>query len=107
MTKDQVAAILNRIPEARWDRMTVGPGLTRVFGWLARQDEHSDFVLLDFYGDLEDGMPEDFTLSLVTSSAEMSEEVGKRVFGADSGPHDRCRRVELELAGLVGNAVTL
>lgn len=81
-----------RVPFVEWDRYTVGEWgdeqHVAVYGWIDREDDHEDFVLFDFW-------PESEHLRFVTSSAEYTEEIHRRLFPEDDlDGHDDCRRVE-------------
>jgi len=72
-------------PEVAWDR-TAGSGKSRIaFGWLPRPDGRADFLVLEFTADGRVGM--------TTSSAELSLEFHRRLYGTDKG-HGPCQRIE-------------
>ncbi len=85
---------MNKLPEVRWDRCTVrDPGyVASAFGWIDRPDGRSDFVLV-FFGE---------RFGFVTSSAEYTREISKRLLGTDEGHRD-CQRIEDVMGDLVGN----
>lgn len=86
-----LAELLNRMPFVEWDRMTfsrdrqTGEMLVAVYGWIARDDSRSDFVVVL----IEHG------IGFTTSSAERSEEIAQ-LLGLAS-VHVSCERVEDEL----------
>jgi hypothetical protein len=84
--RDSISATLAAFPEVKWDRMVSWAEGTEVYGWVAREDGRSDFVLLafDFKGPL--------TIGITTSSAEHSETFYTRLFGTLAG-HVHCERV--------------
>ncbi len=95
-----VAEILNRCPEIRWDRLVEQgdddePVLV-VYGWIARDDGRSDFVVFKITHDPQVGF--------VTSSARYSAAIADRLYG-DHDDHDDCQRVEEFFGDLVVNAV--
>jgi len=73
-----------------WDRFTVGnwngKQSVSVYGWIDREDEYKDFVLVIFW-------PESEGIYYTTSSAEHTQEINRALFGED-GDHNDCRRVE-------------
>lgn len=105
MTREAIAAVLNRLPFVRWDRLVDAPTtsgdhhVTSVYGWIARADCRSDFVLLEFAS-------WDDTPGFATSSAERSAEIAELLYGA-GGPHYPCQRVEDVFGDLVANKVAL
>jgi len=108
-TLTRVAAALNRLPMVRWDRCHLvtyldydEPGV-EVFGWIARQDGRSDFVLVEWMPwDEEDYFP--FT----TSSAEHSDRIAELLNGERGAAcHEACRRVEDVFGDLVHDAIRL
>jgi hypothetical protein len=50
----RIAAKLNEMPQVRWDRFVTYQNVTRVFGWIDREDGRADFVLCDFYSNMGD-----------------------------------------------------
>lgn len=75
-------SILNLFPEVSWDRFSGDFRELTVFGWIDREDQYKDFLVLLF----NNGRLEKF----VTSSAKLSKEFSSRV----SFNHAPCRRVE-------------
>jgi len=73
-----------------WDRFTVGDWggeqAVSVYGWIDRDDEYHDFVLVIFW-------PESEGVYHTTSSAEYTEELTQLLHGEDGG-HNECHRVE-------------
>lgn len=100
----QVAKILNRFPEVRWDRLTrYEDWYVSVFGWMNRDDGRSDFVVITWEN--RDGQV--FT-NLKTSSAEKSHEFGIRLHGDFlNRVHLACERVEHVLGELVPNCIRI
>jgi len=45
---DQITMYLNLFPEVTWDRYVEHDDIFSVFGWIARDDERSDFYAMDF-----------------------------------------------------------
>jgi hypothetical protein len=81
-----VKTILNRLPFVEWDRWyPLGNGAVKVFGWIDREDQYKDFVLLRL-------VPEEQVIEYSTSSAAYAETIADRLPG-DLG-HVECRRVE-------------
>lgn len=80
--KRKVELALNMFPEVQWDRWTGTKNYFAVYGWIPREDNRSDFLVLFF---------EECDLSgSVTSSAKYSEIFSKRM-GLN---HSGCNRVE-------------
>jgi len=73
-----------------WDRFTVGDWggeqAVSVYGWIDRDDEYKDFVLVIFW-------PESGDIYHTTSSAEHTEELTQKLHGESAG-HNDCHRVE-------------
>jgi hypothetical protein len=91
-----IASAMNLLPEVLWDRCTGDDVSGCVYGWIARDDGRSDFVLLRWS---EEGFGH------TTSSAERSASISKRLFGSSAG-HRPCRRVEEVYGEAVANKVT-
>lgn len=102
----EIAGWLNRLPFVRWDRLTDWRTPSRdhagvtVFGWIARDDGRSDFVLMEFFSWNHD--PPGFS----TSSAERSAEIAELLYGP-GGDHFPCQRVEHVFGFLVEHKVEL
>jgi hypothetical protein len=122
----EIAELLNGHPEVRWDRCFEYLGTITVFGWVDRKcpdcdgradvphdptqpcptcdgeglDRRADFVAFDIVP-AENG---DHGIAYTTSSAELSEEIGRRL-GIPT--HVPCQRVEEVFGALVPNAVRL
>lgn len=84
---------LAKLDFVSWDRFTIGTDPDRgtainVYGWIDREDEYKDFVVVTFYVDTDNGL-----ISYVTSSARWTDEIARRLFGTSCG-HNECRRVE-------------
>ena len=94
MDKEEIKEILNKFPEVKWDRYTKVEDESNFFGWIERKDRHSDFLILSF---IDKGL-----WWYMTSSAEFSKEITKRV----GGRHIPCKRVE-ELFGKKVNCIHL
>lgn len=73
-----------------WDRFTIGDWngeqAVSVFGWIDREDEYKDFVVVIFW-------PESEGIYNTTSSAEHTEEITQKLHG-EASDHNECRRVE-------------
>jgi hypothetical protein len=78
----KLAEQLNEHPEVRWDRFVVWENVTRIYGWIDREDGHADFVLADFYAAAVDDP------SVVTSSPTF------RWRDYIEGEHVDCERIE-------------
>lgn len=95
--REMVATTLAGFPEVRWDRMLRWDGGAEAYGWIARDDGRSDFLLLHFaFGDAP-------TVAMTTSSARYSEEFFRRLYGTLDG-HVTCERIEDVLDREVGGA---
>lgn len=101
-----MAERMNRLPFVIWDRCVLlqDYGRGAAYGWIARDDGRSDFVLLDFaWGETRDltGEPSTwFSVGTTTSSAAFSEEITARILGPDA-PHNACQRVDAVFGALV------
>lgn len=89
--EDQLA----KLDMVDWDRFTVGQdpkhGLTiSVYGWIDREDEFKDFVIVVFYPESGDDGLQFYT----TSSDEWTAEIHERLFGVEPESHNDCKRVE-------------
>lgn len=74
----------------QWDRYSGNSEKFVVFGWIARPDGRSDFVLLRV---------DSQWIGFTTSSAEYSEEISRRLNdGVPTGTHTRCHRVEFNFS---------
>jgi hypothetical protein len=104
--REWLASYCNRLPFVAWDRVVVWPdgSYAEVYGWIARDDGRSDFVVLSAW-------PETRLLHCLSSSAERSHEIGNLIAGrpADAEPegHVDCQRVEDVLGELVPGAIRL
>ena len=92
---------LRALSFVQWDRFTAGewsPDINylQVFGWIDRDDDYKDFVLI-----LQWDNGERF---FTTSSAEYTDAISKELFD-DSAGHNDCQRVEDYLD--IPNMVTL
>lgn len=87
-----IAEKLLAVDYVRWDRFVSFSNVLRIYGWVDREDEHADFVVLDLY--LYPGPRVD--PSVMTSSAERSEELTAAILGKSEeiGDHAGCERVE-------------
>ena len=105
MTADEraeLAQAMNKLPFVTWDRFTEDPdGDLDVYGWIARDDGRSDFVMLVFPRPFD---PEYVGFS--TSSAEYSKEIGRLLHGGES-VHFDCQRVDEHFGDLVDRKTTL
>jgi hypothetical protein len=91
-----LAPFMEKLPFVTWDRYTHGPTWVNVYGWIARDDGRSDFVLLHIYSG--NSLP-----SFWTSSALYSTKVAELLYGSAEG-HVDCKRVEdagLEISNVV------
>jgi hypothetical protein len=97
---EDMAAILNAITEvagAQWDRCTRSDEHCTAFGWIFRDDDLADFVIVRFA---------DEGVWWATSSAKYSREISKRLLGTDATHHD-CERVSGVFGSLVNKATAL
>lgn len=87
---------LEQLDFVQWDRWyELGGHLIAVFGWIDREDQYKDFVLLEINVDRAE------VVAYYTSSAEYTEKIGE-ILNMD---HSACKRVEDYLD--VENAVML
>lgn len=108
----QIAVVLNKFPEVKWDRLTRSNSdyrsgaetvwIATCFGWIAREDGRSDFLVIELSRYGTDELWPTFT----TSSAELSEEFNRRLWGDEVG-HNECERVEDVFGPMVTNRVKL
>lgn len=91
MNEDEIlrgrTEFLNRLPFVRWDRCVAWEDGLAVYGWIARSDEHADFVLFAF---LWPDAP--LEAHVWSSSAERTQEITKLLYGVE-GEHNPCVRV--------------
>ena len=73
-------------PFVNWDRYVDSEKAITIFGWIKRDDNYKDFVIIEF-------SKEDYEVNIwATSSAKHSETMGK-ILLPDS-KHNECKRVE-------------
>jgi hypothetical protein len=94
------AAVMNYLWFVRWDRAIPGDGFMDVYGWIARDDGRSDFVLLTFWDRHPPGTPPSWS----TSSARYSTEIATIING-NTATHNACRRVRDVFGDRVHNQV--
>jgi hypothetical protein len=100
----EIAEILNRIPEARWDRFIDNDDEIVVYGWLEREDRHADFLLIIFGLNAYQAVS---WYQAVTSSAALSQSIAERLVGREvKHVHVPCQRVDEHLGDLVPNTTT-
>lgn len=79
--REKIEETLKKFDFVNWDRyFTCNCGLS-VFGWIEREDEYKDFVILDFIGE---------EITFATSSKKYSEKIA----GLLNQEHSDCQRVE-------------
>ena len=88
---EAIAGAMNALGMVKWDRCIVSAPRGAVYGWIAREDGRSDFVLLHW---------NPVGLGYTTSSARHSKEIGERLGFSGEGHRD-CQRVEDVFGGLV------
>lgn len=101
-----IAKVLNAVKQVNWDRcIDSGGGVLRLYGWVERDDEHHDFVLLDVqrYSDVP---TIDYTFATSCPDPELGAEMAKAI-GIAMADHTPCLRVEEVFGGLVDNAIKL
>lgn len=104
-----IADWLNRLPFVRWDRYLRVPvedadggqhELVTVYGWIDRDDDRSDFVLMEFpsYSDRP---------GFNTSSAKHSAAINSLLYKDvdPTAPHYECQRIDDLVGDLVPNRV--
>lgn len=101
---EQIAEVLNRLEEVRWDRYVVDKCELTVFGWIDREDGRSDFVVVELWEPADRKMVA--ARLVATSSASRSESIDQRLSGDGDG-HIPCQRVEHLVGELVPNVVRL
>ncbi|MEY2512703.1 MAG: hypothetical protein QOJ89_61 [bacterium] len=98
---DRRAAVMNYLWFVRWDRAVPGDGFVDVYGWIARDDGRSDFVLLTFWDAHPPGTPPSWTTSSARYSAEIAE-----IINGSTDTHNACRRVGDVFGDRVRNQVS-
>jgi len=79
---------MNEFPEVAWDRFTEKPNGLTLYGWIDREDEHKDFMLI-----MIDSVGRSILIKFVTSSAKYSEEFSRRSGGTKHIPCQTVRGV--------------
>lgn len=97
----EIAEVLNRLPEVRWDRFTYGAGAAAVYGWIDRADGRADFVLVRFRVDDEGTRFFDWWTSSAKHSLGICERLNGKVLG-----HVDCERVDERFGHLVERTTT-
>jgi len=73
---------LNKLPVVRWDRISQKVGHIYAFGWIDREDEYKDFIVIDFVN----GEPVDYVSSDIKYNLEH-----RRILGLFT---QKCQRIE-------------
>ena len=97
----QIAEVLNRLDEVRWDRYVVDDRELTAFGWIDREDGRSDFVVIELWSQANATLG---ARLVATSSAARSESIDRRLSG-DADGHIPCQRVEHLVGDLVPNVI--
>lgn len=90
-----LGTILERLDMVEWDRFTHGEDyrgeVYSVYGWIERDDSYKDFVVLRAWPNTEGN-----DVGYITSSAEYTEEIYRRIYGEEpeGDDHGECMRVE-------------
>ena len=88
---------MNRLPLVRWDRCVLHDSTAVAYGWIARDDGRSDFVLLDFSWGETTGLDNEtvpwLAVAFSTSSAKHSAEMSALLHGASTDEHKDCERI--------------
>ena len=82
MNIDEIAEILELLDFVNWDRLFGDIEEPVIFGWIDRDDNKKDFVVLDFT---------QYPTWFATSSKKYSKEIGKLL---EHKEHSDCERVE-------------
>lgn len=89
--QDWIESQLSALSLVEWDRFTIGDwnGTQSVsaYGWIDREDEYKDFVLIIFWAENEE-------LYYISSSDEYTVEIHQTLFDESPEEHNDCRRVE-------------
>lgn len=96
-TRKWAAEVLNSLPFVRWDRLVADEGMLRVYGWIDRDDQYQDFILIDF---LDTG-----GFRFVTSAAARHEDILAGLYGSADVGGETCRRVEDVFPDMVPTAI--
>ena len=78
---------LEALSFVEWDRYIPFDAGLSVYGWIDRDDDYRDFLIIHFY-------PAKRGLWWQTSSAERHDEIHEILHGEDAGPGNACERVE-------------
>jgi len=90
-----VEDILGRLDMVEWDRFVegndpnIGGQYLNVYGWIDRDDDYKDFVMLRFWPKYDPTL-----IGFTTSSDEHTEEIHERIYGEETDGHNACKRVE-------------
>ncbi|MCF8070049.1 MAG: hypothetical protein K9L30_15820 [Desulfobacterales bacterium] len=79
--KEVIVNILKKLSFVNWDRYFEFEGGKSFFGWIERDDNYKDFILLDFVGK---------EIGFATSSKKFSKKIA-RILNQE---HSDCKRVE-------------
>ena len=104
----EIRVMLSRLDFVQWDRFTESledDQSVQVYGWIKREDQYKDFILLTFY---TDDHPLYSGFAFTTSSAKRTHQISAILNGTDSESerHNDCIRVEGEFLHLA-NAIRL
>ena len=92
LTDEQRAAIttkMDEFPEVMWDRAAGADFYGVTYGWIDRDDERKDFLVLNWWK-----QGEEIQFAMTTSSSRYSEEFTRRI--DPELDHRACERVEDE-----------
>lgn len=78
---------LESLPFVQWDRFIPFDDGISVYGWIDREDDYKDFLIIHFY-------PADRRLWWQTSSAERHDEIYEILHGEETENGNTCQRVE-------------
>lgn len=96
--REAIAERMNRLPFVKWDRAVVHDWTAVAYGWIAREDERSDFVVIDVQWGVAAGLDGSdvpwLAVGHTTSSADRSEEISALLNPGGSGAgHKACERI--------------
>ncbi|HDK42114.1 MAG TPA: hypothetical protein ENG87_01940 [Candidatus Pacearchaeota archaeon] len=84
--KEVIVNVLKKLDFVNWDRYFTYSGGLNVFGWIERDDNYKDFVLLEFVDETYASL----CIAYSTSSKEYTEKIAEIL----NQEHSECKRVE-------------
>ncbi len=91
----EVIEAMNHLWQVNWDRCTQREDGGTAFGWIAREDGRSDFIVLHWGRG---------GFGFTTSSAALGRVFAKELFGTDAG-HNDCQTIQSVFGDFIRNKV--